>query len=304
MNLVIALDLPSLEQNLRLIKSLDFLKDSTSHDLKSSELKSSELKSKIWLKVGLRAFVRDGIAGIEAIKNACDLPIFLDLKLYDIPNTMADAVQECAKIGIDMLTIHASAGQRAMQEIMARLENFTNQNLANEHLANQNLAQNPKADSTHAIDLPKHNPKKPLIMAVSALTSFDEAEFSAVYHKGIKQAVSDFASMCDKSRINGMVCSVQECAFIKKSYPHLLTLTPAIRPNLTTNIAKNSPQTSSNKTQDKTQNKTKDDQKRVASIQEAYNAGADFIVVGRPIYNAPSPQNALRDILQQMQNLS
>lgn len=290
MNLVIALDLPSLEQNLRLIKSLDFLKDSTPHDLKSSNL-----KSKIWLKVGLRAFVRDGIAGIEAIKNACDLPIFLDLKLYDIPNTMADAVQECAKIGIDMLTIHASAGQRAMQEIMARLENFTNQNLTNE-----NLAQNPKADSTHAIDLPKHNPKKPLIMAVSALTSFDEAEFSAVYHKGIKQAVSDFASMCDKSRINGMVCSVQECAFIKKSYPHLLALTPAIRPNLTTNIAKNSPQKSSNKTQDK----TKDDQKRVASIQEAYNAGADFIVVGRPIYNAPSPQNALRDILQQMQNLS
>lgn len=303
MNLVIALDLPSLEQNLRLIKSLDFLKDSTHHDLKSSEL-----KSKIWLKVGLRAFVRDGIAGIEAIKNACDLPIFLDLKLYDIPNTMADAVQECAKIGIDMLTIHASAGQRAMQEIMARLENFTNEHLANENLANQNLAQNPKADSTHAIDLPKHNPKKPLIMAVSALTSFDEAEFSAVYHKDIKQAVSDFASMCDKSRINGMVCSVQECAFIKKSYPHLLALTPAIRPNIATNIAtnisKNSPQKSSNKTQDKTQDKTKDDQKRVASIQEAYNAGADFIVVGRPIYNATSPQNALRDILQQMQNLS
>ncbi len=290
MNLVIALDLPSLEENLRLIKSLDFIKDSVPHDLKSSEL-----KSKIWLKVGLRAFVRDGIAGIEAIKKACDLPIFLDLKLYDIPNTMADAVQECEKIGIDMLTIHASAGQRAMQEVMARLEN----------LANENLAQNPKADSTHAIDSLRDNPnikniKKPLIMAVSALTSFDEAEFSAVYNKDITNAVKDFAFACDKSRINGMVCSVQECALIKKSYPHLLTLTPAIRPNLTTDILQNSAKKSNNKLQDK----TKDDQKRVASIQEAYNAGADFIVVGRPIYNAKSPQKALRDILQQMQNLS
>lgn len=272
MNLVIALDLPSLEQNLGLIKSLDYTKDSSPNDL----------CDKIWLKVGLRAFVRDGIAGIEAIKNACDLPIFLDLKLYDIPNTMADAVQECAKIGIDMLTIHASAGQRAMQEVMARLE----------HLS---------IDSTHLPNPQNHNPniKKPLIMAVSALTSFDEAEFSAVYHKNITQAVSDFASMCDKSRINGMVCSVKECAFIKKTFPHLLTLTPAIRPNLETNISQNSTLKSSDKPQDK----TKDDQKRVASIQEAYNAGADFIVIGRPIYNAPSPQIALRDIRTQMQNL-
>lgn len=290
MNLVIALDLPSLEQNLSLIKSLDFLKDFAKHDLKSSEL-----KSKIWLKVGLRAFVRDGIAGIEEIKKACDLPIFLDLKLYDIPNTMADVVQECAKIGIDMLTIHASAGTKAMQEVMARLENLTN----------ENIVETSKVDSTHAIDSLRDNPnikniKKPLIMAVSALTSFDEVEFSAVYNKDITNAVKDFASTCDKSRINGMVCSVQECAFIKKSYPHLLTLTPAIRPNLTTDISQNSTQKSNNKLQDK----TKDDQKRVASIQEAYNAGADFIVVGRPIYNAKSPQKALRDILQQMQNLS
>ena len=247
MKLIIALDLETLEQNLSLIKSLNSISDL------DFSLSKTPKNSKIWLKVGLRAFVRDGINGIEAIKKVCDFPIFLDLKLYDIPNTMADSIEECAKIGIDMLTIHASAGKRAMQEIMTRLD---------------------KLDST-----------KPLIMAVSVLTSFSEAEFSEVYHTSIAQAVREFGKACAKSRIDGMVCSVQECALIKQSHPQLLTLTPAIRPQIHQNKPNN------------------DDQRRVASLQEAHSAGADFIVIGRPIYQAPSPQKALQDILLQMQNL-
>lgn len=259
MNLVIALDLETLEQNLSLIKSLNSISDLKSDFRLDFAVSKTPKKSKIWLKVGLRAFVRDGISGIEAIKKVCDLPIFLDLKIYDIPNTMADAINECAKIGIDMLTIHASAGKRAMQEIMTRLD---------------------KLDST-----------KPLIMAVSALTSFSEVEFSEVYHTSIAQAVREFCDSCAKSRIDGMVCSVQECALIKQSHPQLLTLTPAIRPQISQNEPnKNNP------------NK-KDDQRRVASLQEAHSAGADFIVIGRPIYQSHSPQKALQDILLQMQNL-
>lgn len=259
MNLVIALDLETLEQNLSLIKSLDCISDLKGDFGLDFAVSKTSKKSKIWLKVGLRAFVRDGIGGIEAIKKVCDLPIFLDLKIYDIPNTMADAINECAKIGIDMLTIHASAGKRAMQEIMTRLD---------------------KLDSA-----------KPLIMAVSALTSFSEVEFSEVYHTSIAQAVREFGDSCAKSRIDGMVCSVQECALIKQSHPQLLTLTPAIRPQISQNEPnKNNP------------NK-KDDQRRVASLQEAHSAGADFIVIGRPIYQSHSPQKALQDILLQMQNL-
>lgn len=264
MNLVIALDLETLEQNLSLIKSLDCISDLKSDFGLDFAVSKTPKKSKIWLKVGLRAFVRDGISGIEAIKKVCDLPIFLDLKIYDIPNTMADAINECAKIGIDMLTIHASAGKRAMQEIMTRLD---------------------KLDST-----------KPLIMAVSALTSFSEVEFSEVYHTSIAQAVREFGDSCAKSRIDGMVCSVQECALIKQSHPQLLTLTPAIRPQISQNESnKNNP--------NKDDPNKKDDQRRVASLQEAHSAGADFIVIGRPIYQSHSPQKALQDILLQMQNL-
>lgn len=249
MNLVIALDLETLEQNLSLIKSLNSISE-LEGDF-GLDVAIPKHKNKIWLKVGLRAFVRDGINGIEAIKKICNLPIFLDLKIYDIPNTMVDAINECAKIGIDMLTIHASAGKRAMQEIMTRLD---------------------KLDST-----------KPLIMAVSALTSFSQAEFSEVYHTSIAQAVREFGDACANSRIDGMVCSVQECASIKQSHPQLLTLTPAIRPQINQSH--------------------KDDQRRVASLQEAHSAGADFVVIGRPIYQSPSPQKALQDILLQMQNL-
>ena len=267
MNLIIALDLESLQENLTLIKTLDSIKSS---------------HTKIWVKIGLRAFVRDGIAGIEAIKKACDFPIFLDLKLYDIPNTMADAVQECAKIGIDMLTIHASAGKRAMQEIMARLEMLDSSRDSNQCKQNSKNKNNTSS-----------NIKKPLIMAVSALTSFSEEEFSEVYHKEIATSVMDFAKMSANSNINGMVCSVQECALIKKAYPNLLTLTPAIRPKIQQDFSHKDSKKDS-----------KDDQRRVASIQDAYNAGADFIVIGRSIYRASSPQNALQSILSQMQNLS
>lgn len=264
MNLVIALDLETLEQNLSLIKSLNSISDLKGDFGLDFAVPKTPKKSKIWLKVGLRAFVRDGISGIEAIKKVCDLPIFLDLKIYDIPNTMADAINECAKIGIDMLTIHASAGKRAMQEIMARLD---------------------KLDSA-----------KPLIMAVSALTSFSEVEFSEVYHTSIAQAVREFGDSCAKSRIDGMVCSVQECALIKQSHPQLLTLTPAIRPQISQN------ESNKNNPNEDDPNK-KDDQRRVASLQEAHSAGADFIVIGRPIYQSHSPQKALQDILLQMQNL-
>ena len=102
MELCVALDLPSAEENLALAKSLK------GYD--------------IWMKVGFRAYIRDGKAFIEALKVINpNFKIFLDLKLYDIPNTMADAAEEIAKLGVDMFNIHASAGSVAMKTVMDRL---------------------------------------------------------------------------------------------------------------------------------------------------------------------------------------
>ena len=110
MKLCVALDLPSAKENLKLAESL---KD---YD--------------IWMKVGFRAYIRDGKTFIEELKKINpDFKIFLDLKLYDIPNTMADAAEEIAKLGVDMFNIHASAGKVAMKTVMGRLSSYENRPL-------------------------------------------------------------------------------------------------------------------------------------------------------------------------------
>ncbi len=229
MKLVIALDMPSLDENLALLR----------------EIPSED----IWVKVGLRSFIRDGKGILDSIRKIAPFKIFLDLKLYDIPNTMADSAYECAKLGIDMITIHASAGEIAMRAVMQRLESF---------------------------------PARPLIMGVSALTSFDDEGFKAVYNAPITQGVQNLARISKLAGIDGMVCSVQESEMIKNlNGVNFLTLTPGIRPFGDIN--------------DKS-----DDQKRIATIQDAKNAKADFIVIGRPIYKSKNPTQAISQILEEI----
>ena len=152
MELCVALDLPSKEENLALAK---LLKD---YD--------------VWMKVGFRAYIRDGKDFIVSLKKINpNFKIFLDLKLYDIPNTMADAAEEVAKIGVDMFNIHASAGSVAMKTVMDRLSTYQ---------------------------------KRPLVLAVTALTSFDEAQFKEVYEKNINQKAEQFAGRSHENALVGV----------------------------------------------------------------------------------------------------
>ncbi|WP_291953222.1 orotidine-5'-phosphate decarboxylase [Campylobacter sp.] len=197
----------------------------------------------IWIKIGLRSYLRDGIKLIESIKKIDEFKIFLDLKIYDIPNTMADACEELAKIDVDMINIHASAGKTAMITIMDRL------------------------NALH---------KRPLILAVSALTSFDNTEFSSLYHQNINDAVKNFSKISYESGLDGMVCSVYESLLVKEfTCKDFITLTPGIRPF----------------------KEEINDQKRVANIQCAKENLSDFIVVGRPIYKALEPRKICEEIL-------
>lgn len=204
------------------------------------ELKGLDL----WLKVGLRAYLRDGAKFIEELKSISDFKIFLDLKIYDIPNTMADACEVVSRVGADMINIHASAGEVAMQTVMDRLNAL---------------------------------PSRPLVLAVSALTSFDESGFEAVYNSSIQNSVVNMSQMAYASGLDGMVCSVYESLAIKEATSReFLTLTPGIRPFGEDNA----------------------DQKRVADIATAVQNQADFIVVGRPIYKANSPKEITQRILE------
>ncbi|MBN2965173.1 orotidine-5'-phosphate decarboxylase [Sulfurospirillum sp. T05] len=225
MQLCVALDLPSLSQNLDLVRALRGLD--------------------VWMKVGLRAFVRDGKPFLEEIR-AIDpsFKIFLDLKLHDIPNTMADAAEAVTQMGVEMFNVHASAGKEAMQTVMARVNTM---------------------------------PKPPLVLAVTALTSFEEKGFSAVYNASIEAKATQFAKDAFESGLHGVVCSVYESQKIKTfTCKEFLTLTPGIRPF----------------------GEEAGDQKRVATVEIAKAEKSDFIVVGRPIYQAADPRSVVKSILE------
>ncbi|BCZ16905.1 Orotidine 5'-phosphate decarboxylase PyrF [Helicobacter sp. NHP19-003] len=179
MQLCLALDLDSKRACLDLLESLRGLK--------------------LLVKVGLRAFVREGPGLIHEIHNM-GFKIFLDLKLHDIPNTMASAVLECAHLGVDMLTLHASSGKPALLAVMEQI---------------QSLKQRPK------------------ILGVTLLTSLDEAQSQSLYNAPLERHALHLAMLCFESGLDGVVCSVHESLTIKQATsPHFLTLTPGIRPNL------------------------------------------------------------------------
>ena len=226
MKLCVSLDLSTTEQNLALVKQIkDF---------------------DVWLKVGFRSYIRDGKKFLEDLKAINpNFKIFLDLKLYDIPNTMADAAQEISNFGIvDMFNVHASAGIIAMKTVMERIKDI---------------------------------PNKPLVLAVTALTSFDNDSFKAIYNEKICLKATQFAKDSFESGIDGVVCSAFESLDIKNNTSkNFITLCPGIRPF----------------------GEDSGDQKRVANIAFAKETLVDFIVVGRPIYKAENPRNVVKQILK------
>ena len=226
MKLCVSLDLSSAKENLELVKQIkDF---------------------DIWLKVGLRSYIRDGKKFLEDLKAINpNFKIFLDLKLYDIPNTMADAAEEISNFGlVDMFNVHASSGTEAMKTVMNRIKNI---------------------------------PNKPLVLAVTALTSFDNESFNAIYNEDISTKAIQFARDTYSSGVDGVVCSAYESLDIKNNTSkEFITLCPGIRPF----------------------GEDSGDQKRVADITYSKENLVDFIVVGRPIYKSDNPKKVVEEILK------
>lgn len=228
MKLCIALDLPSSKENLQLLNSI-------------------KEHNNLWIKVGFRSYIRDGKDFLKRIKEINpSFKIFLDLKLYDIPNTMADASEEIANLGVDMFNVHASSGQIAMQTVMNRLNKLK---------------------------------KRPLVLAVTALTSFNNETFKNIYNQDLNKAAIKFAKDAYSSSLDGVVCSAFESLEIKKNTSKdFLTLSPGIRPF----------------------GEDANDQQRVATIDTAKENLVDFIVVGRPIYKSSNPSLKVKQILQRL----
>jgi len=228
--LCIALDNPSKEENLKLAKELQ------------------EYANDLWLKIGFRSYIRDGNEFIKELK-LMGYNLFLDLKLYDIPNTMADGAEEIANLNVDMFNVHASAGSIALKTVMARLQKFK---------------------------------KRPIVIAVTALTSFSNEEFKKIYGESIENKAKEFAKLSFNAGLDGVVCSAFESKMIKEiTSSSFITLTPGIRPF----------------------GEDAGDQARVADLELAKKENVDFIVVGRPIYKDKNPKSKVEKILNKIKEI-
>jgi orotidine-5'-phosphate decarboxylase len=204
-----------------------------------------------WVKIGLELFCAAGPAIVRDYA-ASGPRVMLDLKLHDIPKTVERATAAVARLGAGLLTIHA-AGGRAMME--AAVE-----------------AARDAGDTK--------------ILAVTVLTSMDDADLKATGHAGTSaQIVIERARLALDSGCDGVVASALEAALLRASLPQsFLIVTPGIR-RMGGDISSET---------------ISGDQKRVASARQARRAGADLIVVGRPIRDAEDPAAAARALVHEL----
>lgn len=149
-----------------------------------------------WFKVGLELFISAGPSVVCQLKDL-ELLVFLDLKIYDIPNTAISAAKATARLGADMLTLHCQGGKRMCAGVVEALRESC--------------------------------PKSPLTMGVTALTSFGADEMP-----GIAATPSEFglelADLAAGWGLNGVICSAGEAEAIKAGHPDLICVCPGIRP--------------------------------------------------------------------------
>ncbi len=198
------------------------------------------------LKVGLELFGAGGPPAMRAI--AVHAPVFLDLKLHDIPNTVGSAVAALLPIGPAMLTIHAAGGPAMIAAAREAAE--------------------------------RAGGARPIILAVTVLTSIDAAVLAETgVSGGTVQQVLRLARLALAAGADGLVCSPLEVARIRDAHgaaPFLVV--PGVRPA----------------------GSAAGDQSRIATPREAVEAGADWIVVGRPITRAADPVAAARAIAAEL----
>lgn len=199
-------------------------------------------------KIGSELFTSAGPDIVKRIR-ATGAMVFLDLKFYDIPNTVAKAVASAVRMDVQMLTIHTSGGLLMMQ-----------------------AAEKSAQETAKELGRPA-----PLILGVTVLTSMDGNELSQIgIQPNVGHQVERLADLAVQAGLRGLVCSPLEIAALRQRIPEDMQLvTPGIR-------------TGADKA---------DDQKRTLSAQQAVEAGANWLVIGRPIYAAADPQAAAKEIL-------
>jgi len=197
-------------------------------------------------KIGKQLFTAEGPQIVRDLVSS-GRKVFLDLKFHDIPNTVAAAVTEAAKLGVSMLTVHASGGSKMLKAAA-------------------------KAAAQSA--------SKPLVLAVTVLTSLSAADLSEVGFKGnVITEVIMLGSLARNAGCGGLVASALEARELRRELGEdFAIVTPGVRPAGT----------------------AVGDQARVLTPKEAIAAGATYLVVGRPILQAADPAQAAKEIVREI----
>jgi orotidine-5'-phosphate decarboxylase len=212
-------------------------------------------------KVGSELFTAEGPLPVRYLVTTGHR-VFLDLKFHDIPNTVRAAAREAAELGVSMVNVHASGGRQMME---AALEGACS---ALDH---------PVRGSAGTV---AGNEARPKVLAVTILTSLETHDLEELGISGTPvEAVVRLARLAQSAGLDGVVASPREISALRQACgPDFLIVTPGIRPaSAPTN-----------------------DQARIATPASAITAGADYLVVGRPITGAPDPAAAADAIVAEM----
>lgn len=197
----------------------------------------------VFYKVGLELFIAEGARAIEAVRGRGG-KLFLDLKLHDIPETVARAVASAVKLGAELLTVHTAGGHDMLRRAVETASGKTT------------------------------------VLGVTVLTSLTDEDLQADGIAGdVGAAVERRARLAAAAGVPGLVCSPQEVARVKAATPSLVAVVPGVRPA----------------------GAALGDQKRVATPASAIAAGADYIVIGRPVRDAPHPAKAFAAVVDEVE---
>jgi len=229
--IIVALDVPNREQALQLVEQL-----------------YDEVGA---FKIGMQLYNAEGPSIVKEIQRLGG-KVFIDLKLHDIPNTVAEATKVLTNLQAFIMTLHAGGGKKMLA-----------------------------AAAKAAAESVPENGCKPLVVAVTVLTSLSQQEFTEEIgvERSIAEQVVIWAKMAKEAGLAGVVASPQEIEVIRQACgPDFVIITPGIRPLWA----------------------AANDQSRIMTPKQAVQAGANYLVIGRPITADKEPKAAARRIVEEI----